>query len=302
VEKEKYVEDKILTTESYSYWKKVFQRLKKHKLAMISLCVLIILIVMAIFAPLFSFGNDPFTYIESVPWSIRVELAPPGPGHPLGLDDMGRDAWSRLLYGGRVSLFVGLFCSSIGAVFGILVGIISGYFGGLIDIILMRVTDSMLSVPILPIMIVLSAVIRGSLFSVILIISVFGWMYTARLVRGEVLKIKNQDFFEAARAIGASPRRIMLIHIIPNALSPVIVAATLAVSGNIITEASLSFLGVGIRQPTPSWGNMLTGARAYLISAPWLVWWPGIAIFITTLAFNFFGDGLRDAMDPKLYI
>ena len=298
---ENYVEGGTETSESYSYWRKVFQRLKKHKIAMVSLWILTVLILMAIFAKPLSFGNDPYSYIKAVPGALRPELAPPSPAHPLGLDNMARDAWSRLLYGGRVSLAVGFICSFAGAVVGLFFGLIAGYFGGITDMLIMRFTDFMLSLPVLPLMIVLSAVIKGSLWTIIFVISVFSWMGVARLVRGEVLSLKEQEFVEAARAIGESPGRIMSIHLLPNSMSPVIVAATLAISGNIIYEATLSFLGLGIRQPTPSWGNMLNGAQTFMLTAPWLMWWPGIAILITTLAFNFLGDGLRDALDPRLY-
>jgi peptide/nickel transport system permease protein len=298
---EDFVEGGTNTSESYSYWNKVFQRLKKHKIAMVSLWILVVIILMAVFAKPLSLGNDPYTYIKSVPWAARPELAPPGPGHPLGLDSMGRDAWSRLLYGGRVSLAVGFICSFIGAAVGLFFGLISGYFGGVTDMLIMRFTDFMLSLPVLPLMVVLAAVIKGSLWTIIFIISIFSWMGVARLVRGEVLSLKEQEFTEAARAIGETPGRIMWIHLLPNSLAPVIVASTLAISGNIIYEATLSFLGLGIRQPTPSWGNMLNGAQTFMLTAPWLMWWPGLAIFITTLAFNFLGDGLRDALDPRLY-
>jgi peptide/nickel transport system permease protein len=291
----------VMKKETYSYWGAVFKRLKRHRIAMISFIFLLILIVIVILAKPLSFGNDPYTYLPSVPWAERPGLAPPGPGHILGVDSMARDEWSRLLYAGRISLFIGIFCSLLDGLISFLLGTVAGYFGGRIDELLMRFTDIMLSIPILPIMIVLSAVIRGSLFTIIVIISAFGWMQGARLVRGEALKVKNEDFIQASHAIGLSTGRIIFVHIFPNVLAPLIVTMTIAVSANIITEASLSFLGVGIREPTPSWGNMLTGAQSYLLSAPWLVWWPGFAILITTLAFNFFGDGLRDAMDPKLY-
>lgn len=300
-EKIEYAVGGTTTSESYSYWRKVFHRLKKHKLAMGSLYVLLGLIIMVVFAKPLSFGNNPYTYIKSAPWAARPELAPPGPGHILGLDNMARDAWSRLLYGGRISLAVGLISSIVGAAVGLFFGLPSGYYGGVIDMLIMRFTDFMLSIPVLPIMIVLAAVIHGSVFTIIFIISLFSWMGVARLVRGEVLSLKEQEFTEAARAIGESPLRIMMIHLLPNTMAPVIVAATLAVSGNIIFEASLSFLGLGVRQPTPSWGNMLNGAQSYMLTAPWLMWWPGIAILVTTLAFNFLGDGLRDALDPRLY-
>jgi peptide/nickel transport system permease protein len=291
----------VTKKETYSYWSTVFRRLRKHRIAMISFVFLLIIIAMTVLAKPLSFGNNPYTYITSVPWAERPELAPPGIGHILGLDSMARDELSRLLYAGRISLFVSIFCSLLDGLISFLSGAVTGYFGGRIDELLMRFTDIMLSIPILPIMIVLSAVIRGSLFTIILIIGAFGWMQGARLVRGEALKVKNEAFIEASHALGLSTGRIIFVHILPNILAPLIVTMTIAVSANIITEASLSFLGVGIREPTPSWGNMLNGAQAYLISAPWLVWWPGFAIFVSTLAFNFFGDGLRDAMDPRLY-
>jgi len=287
--------------ETFSYWKIVFKRLIKHRIAIVSFIFLLTIIAMVVLAKPLSLGNDPYTYVSSVPWSKRVELASPGPGHVLGLDSMGRDVWSRLLYGGRISLFIGIFCSLLDGLLSFFIGAVAGYHGGKIDEFLMRFTDIMLSIPILPIMIVLSAVIRGSLFTIVLIITAFGWMRGARLVRGETLRIKNEAFIEAAYANGLSTGRIIAVHILPNVLAPLIVSMTIAVAANIITEASLSFLGVGVREPIPSWGNMLNGAQVYLISAPWLVWWPGLAIFVSTLAFNFFGDGLRDAMDPKFY-
>lgn len=300
-EKVEYTVGGTTTAESYSYWRKVFQRLKKHKLAMGSLWVLLGLIIMVVFAKPLSFGNNPYTFVKSVPWAARPELAPPGPGHILGLDNLARDAWSRLLYGGRISLAVGLISALIGAGIGVLFGLPSGYFGGVTDMLIMRFVDFMLSIPVLPIMIVLAQVIKGSVFTIIFIISIFSWMGVARLVRGEVLSLREQEFTEAARAIGESPWRIMMIHLLPNSMAPVIVASTLAVSGNILFEAALSFLGLGVRQPTPSWGNMLNGAQSYMLTAPWLMWWPGIMILVTTLAFNFLGDGLRDALDPRLY-
>ncbi len=234
---------------SYNYWRLVFERLKKHRIAMVSLVFLIVLILMTLFAKPLSFGNDPFTYISSVSWSERAELAPPGPGHILGLDNMARDVWSRLLYGGRISLFVGIFCSIISATISFLLGVSSGYFGGKLDEFLMRFTDIMLSIPTLPIMIVLSAVIRGSLFTIVLIITAFGWMQGARLVRGETLKIKNEEYIQATHALGLSTVRIIFVHILPNVLAPLIVTTTLAISGNILQK--LTFIsGCWNKPPT----------------------------------------------------
>jgi peptide/nickel transport system permease protein len=294
------IEGEVIS-ESYSYLKIVFQRLKKHRLAIVAFWTLFLLIIVVIFAKLFSFGNNPFSYVTSVSWASAPEFAPPGPGHILGLDEMGRDVWSRLLYGGRVSLYVGLSSSIFGSIIGLLVGLLSGFLGGITDSILMRFTDMMLSIPVLPFLLVLSSLLKGSINLIVLIIVIFSWMGVARLVRGQVLSLNGQEFVEAARAIGNSPVRIMFVHLLPNTLSPAIVATTLSVGGNIIYEATLSFLGLGVRDPMPSWGNMLSNSQNYILSAPWLVLWPGLAILITTLSFNFLGDGLRDALDPRLY-
>jgi peptide/nickel transport system permease protein len=294
------IEGEVIS-ESYSYLKIVFQRLKKHRLAIVAFWTLFLLIIVVIFAELFSFGNNPFSYVTSVSWASAPEFAPPGPGHILGLDEMGRDVWSRLLYGGRVSLYVGLSSSIFGSIIGLLVGLLSGFLGGITDSVLMRFTDMMLSIPVLPFLLVLSSLLKGSINLIVLIIVIFSWMGVARLVRGQVLSLNGQEFVEAARAIGNSPVRIMFVHLLPNTLSPAIVATTLSVGGNIIYEATLSFLGLGVRDPMPSWGNMLSNSQNYILSAPWLVLWPGLAILITTLSFNFLGDGLRDALDPRLY-
>jgi peptide/nickel transport system permease protein len=259
------------------------------------------MIVMAIFARFFSFGNDPFTYVKQVSWATTSELAPPGPGHILGLDEMGRDVWSRLVYGGRVSLYVGISTSLIGTLIGILLGLISGFWGGIVDLLIMRFTDIMLSIPTLPLLIILSSILKGSINSIVFVIVIFSWMGVARLVRGSVLTLLSEDFVTAARSIGASPLHIMIKHLLPNVLSPAIVATTLSVGSNIIYESTLSFLGLGVQDPIPSWGNMLSNSQNYILSASWLVWWPGIAILLVTLCFNFLGDGLRDALDPRLY-
>jgi peptide/nickel transport system permease protein len=215
---------------------------------------------------------------------------------------LGHDVLTRLLYAGRISLTVGFSAAVASAVVGTLVGGLAGFYGGRLDNILMRFTDIMFSLPDLPILIILSRYMGGSVLGIILVLSVFAWMGTARLVRGELLKLRTQDFTEAARAIGASDSRILLRHLIPNSLAPVIVAATLTVGGAILSEAALSFLGIGIQPPTPSWGNMLQNAQDFIWNTPWLAIWPGAMIFLTVLCFNFLGDGLRDALDPRLKI
>jgi len=207
-----------------------------------------------------------------------------------------------LFYGGRISLLVG-FSSVISAlVVGIIVGAYAGYYGGILDTILMRFTDIMFSIPVMPLLIVLSSVIPGSgIWKIVLVIAIFGWMTDARIVRAMFLSLKENEYVQSARAIGVSNNRIIWRHILPNSLAPIIVSATLGIGGNIIYEASLSYLGFGVMPPTPSWGNMLQNAQYAMSIAPWLVWSPGIAMFITVLAFNYLGDGLRDAMDPRLY-
>ena len=291
------------TTQSASMWSAVFRRLRRNKMAIVGLVIVILVVLMAVLAKPLSMGNDPYYMlnVNEAPVEIgRPELMPPMRSHPLGTDELARDAWSRLLYGARVSLFIGIVASFLCIVIGTIVGLISGYFGGWVDILAMRFTDMMLCIPSLVLMVILSAVLKGGIFQLILVIVTFGWMSSARLVRGQVLSLKEQEYVESARAIGASGWRIMFSHLLPNTMAPIIVSFSMSISGTIIHEASLSFLGLGIPQPIPSWGNMLTNSQNYMFSAPWLIWWPGLAIFVTVLGFNFLGDGLRDALDPRL--
>ena len=219
----------------------------------------------------------------------------------------------RLLYGGRISLLVGLVAAIFSALIGAVIGILAGYFGGRLDDLLMRFTDGVIALPILPLLIVLAAIDLTklglpasvandsdiSLYRIIVITALFGWTGVARLVRGATLSLKEREFVRAAIAMGASPWRVMRVHILPNAISPIIVATTLSVGGIILFESILSFLGLGIQPPIPSWGNMLTGAQEQMTNAPLLMIWPGLMIFITVIAFNFLGDGLQDALDPR---
>ncbi|RIE17474.1 ABC transporter permease [Candidatus Cryosericum septentrionale] len=284
-------------------WSAVFRRLRRNKMAIAGLVIVILVVLMAVLAKPLSMGNDPYHMlnVNEAPVEIgRPELMPPMRSHPLGTDELARDAWSRLLYGARVSLFIGIVASFLCIVIGTIVGLISGYFGGWVDIVVMRFTDMMLCIPSLVLMVILSAILKGGVFQLILVIVTFGWMSSARLVRGQVLSLKEQEYVESARAIGASGWRIMFNHLLPNTMAPIIVSFSMSISGTIIHEASLSFLGLGIPQPIPSWGNMLTNSQNYMFSAPWLIWWPGLAIFVTVLGFNFLGDGLRDALDPRL--
>lgn len=296
-------EGELTTYKAETYWQIVFRRLRKHKLAMISLVLLIIIILTCLIGPYFV--KYDYNYMESAdPDNPYLgEYKPPSKYHLLGTDELGRDVLSRILIGGRISLFVGFAAMFSAIIIGVLIGALAGYYGGILDTLLMRFTDIMFSIPILPLLVVLASVIPGGgIWKIVLVIAIFGWMTDARLVRGVYLSLKEQEFAEAARAIGASNSRIIWRHLLPNSMAPIIVSATLAVGGNIIYEASLSYLGFGIMPPTPSWGNMLQNAQSAMFNAPWLIWFPGLAIFFTVLAFNFLGDGLRDALDPRLKI
>ncbi|HVR44396.1 MAG TPA: ABC transporter permease [Thermoanaerobaculia bacterium] len=225
--------------------------------------------------------------------------SPDHPGHPLGLDDLGRDVLSRVIWGARVSLRVGFSVVLITATIGILLGAIAGYLGGLLDTVIMRVSDMLLAFPGILLAIALVAVLGPSLNNVILALSVIGWVSYARLVRGQVLKVREMEFVTAAEALGARSMRVIFKHLLPNVLSPVIVMATLGLAGAILAEASLSFLGLGVQPPTPSWGAMLTTGRQYIGLANHLAIYPGVAIMLAVMGLNFLGDGLIDALDPK---
>ncbi len=288
--------EETLTGRIETYWSIVGKRLRKHKLAMLSLVVLILVIAICIVGPFIS----PYKFSEL--GSIEEVLQPPSLRHWLGTDELGRDVLTRLFYGGRVSLLVGFSSVFSALIVGIIIGAYAGYYGGVLDTILMRFTDIMFSIPVLPLLIVLASVIPGAgVWKIVLVIAIFGWMTDARIVRGMFLSLRENEYVEAAKAVGVSNSRIIWRHILPNSLAPIIVSATLGVGGNIIYEAALSYLGFGVMPPTPSWGNMLQNAQYAMAIAPWLVWSPGLAMFITVLAFNYLGDGLRDAMDPRLY-
>lgn len=276
-----------------SYWGLAWHRFRKHRVAMAGGIVVLLFISAAIFAPILT----PYEFDQI---DLYKRKQPPSWPHPMGTDELGHDVLTRLLHAGRISLTVGFSAAIASAVFGTLVGALSGFYGGRLDNVLMRFTDIMFSLPDLPILIILSRYMGGSVLGIILVLSVFAWMSTARLVRGELLKLRTQDFTDAARALGASDSRILVRHLVPNTLAPVIVAATLTVGGAILSEAALSFLGIGIQPPTPSWGNMLQNAQDFIWTTPWLAVWPGAMIFLTVLCFNFLGDGLRDALDPRL--
>lgn len=227
-------------------------------------------------------------------------LLPPSSAHWLGTDELGRDVLTRIIYGARISLKVGFVAVGIASVIGTVAGLLAGYFGSWVDQILMRLVDIMLCFPTFFLILAVIAMLEPSIWYIMIIIGLTGWMGVARLVRAEVLSLRERDFILAARAIGASNSRIIFRHILPNALSPVLVAATLGVAGAILTESALSFLGIGVQPPVPSWGNMLTAGKDYLEFAWWLSLFPGLAILVTVIAYNLVGEGLRDALDPRI--
>lgn len=278
--------------ESLSYLQLAWRKFRRHKLAIIGAIMTIVLLILAVFAPIIT----PYSFEEL---DLGNMFAPPSLEHIFGTDELGQDVFTRILYGGRISLLVGFASAFTAVVFGILVGALAGFYGKWLDNLLMRFTDMMMTIPTLPLLIVLSSLLGGSVTNIILLMIIFSWMTTARLVRGAVLTFKQQEFIEAARALGVSSARIIFRHLLPNAMAPAVVSATLMVGGNIIWESSLSFLGLGIQPPTPSWGNMLSRAQEYIWTAPWLAIWPGLFILVTVLGFNFLGDGLRDALDPR---
>jgi peptide/nickel transport system permease protein len=278
----------VITSQRELAWR----RFKKHKAAMVSGVLLILIILASLAAPLLT----SYTFSET---DITATLEGPSMKHYFGTDTLGRDAFTRVLYGGRISLLVGFSVAIIATAIGAFVGAIAGYYGGWLDNLLMRVTDLFLSVPFLVVLILGSLLLGPGVFETVLVLSLFFWMFDARIVRGIYLSMKEKEFVEAARASGASNKRIIFREMLPNAMGPIIVASTLAVAAAILTESVLSFLGYGIQPPTPTWGNLLDDAKNLAVSAPWLILFPGIAILVTVLCVNYLGDGLRDAFDPQ---
>lgn len=281
-----------MTTERMTY-RFFIKFIKRHPLAGVSLFIITGFFIVSIFAPFMA----PYP-----PTQIDVEhvLSPPSLKHPLGTDELGRDVLSRMIYGARVSLSVGIIAVGIAIIIGTLVGAIAGYYSGIIDSILMRFVDMMLTFPTIFLILAIMVIVEQSIWIIMVVIGLTGWMDVARLVRAEFLSLKEREFVQAARALGLSHTRIIFRHILPNALAPVFVAAVFGIAGAILTESALSFLGFGIKPPEPSWGNILTSGKDNIEVAWWLSVFPGLAIFITTLSYNLLGDSLRDSLDPRL--
>jgi peptide/nickel transport system permease protein len=278
-----------------SQWSIASRHFRRNKLAMAGLAVMILLYVITLVTPLIA----PFDPAEQGNIVLSRYLEP-SLQHLMGTDKFGRDIFSRVLYGARISLSIGFIAVGISITLGTLIGALAGYFGGMVDSILMRLTDMMLSFPRLVLLIVVIALFEPNIYLVVTVLGLTGWMGTARLVRGEVLSLREREFVQAARALGMGDWRIIFRHVIPNTMAPVIVSATLGIGQTILTEASLSFLGLGVQPPTASWGNMVSDGRDALVNAWWIATFPGIAIVVTVIAFNLLGDGLRDALDPRL--
>jgi peptide/nickel transport system permease protein len=277
----------------FSFFRDIlWQRLRHNRMAMTGAGIVLVMFVLAMVAPLL--GRDPGAI------DIARRLQAPGWGCLLGTDDLGRDVLVRILYGARISLLVGFVAVGIATVIGIVLGALAGYYGRWVDALLMRFVDIMLCFPTFFLILAVIAFLDPSIWNIMIIIGLTGWMGVARLVRAEFLSLRERDFVLAARAIGASDARIIFRHILPNALSPVLVSATLGVAGAILTESALSFLGIGVQPPTPSWGNMLITGKQTLGTAWWMSVFPGLAILITVLGYNLLGEGIRDAIDPRL--
>ncbi|MFN8435466.1 MAG: ABC transporter permease [Anaerolineales bacterium] len=276
----------------------ITRRFFKHKLAGVAITVLALLVLFSALASL-----TPYEPTEQNPTNIFQKASGE---HWFGTDELGRDVFTRILYGGRVSLAVGLLSTLLSISLGVVVGALSGYFGGLLDSTLMRITDAFLTFPTIFVLIILGAFLReqqlyilqNSIFVVIIIIAALSWMWPARLVRGLFLVLREKEFVTASRAMGGSNLRIIIRHILPNCIGPILVSGTLQMASAIITESGLSYLGFGVQPPTPTWGSILSTAQNQVFRAPWLAFYPGLMIFITVMAINYIGDGLRDAFDP----
>lgn len=282
----------------------VFRRFIRHKLAVAGMVVVLILVAAAILAPWIA-PYDPYAQ------NLAPQYSNPSAKHVLGTDELGRDVFSRLLYAARLSLFITLVVNVVAETTGVIIGSISGYFGGWVDDVIMRFVEFMLTLPTLPLLLFFSAILRGitipglpdewsNAIIISFVLIVFGWMQSTRLVRAMVLSLREMEYTQAARALGLNDLQIILRHMIPNSLAPVIVSFTLGLGGVIVLEAALSFLGFGIQPPVPTWGNMLQNVQERMWQQPWLAFYPGFCIFITSLSFNYIGDALRDALDPRL--
>lgn len=270
----------------------VWQRFRRNRMALAGAAIVLFMFIMAAAAG--------FTQVDPAAIDVSKSLLPPSWKHPLGTDDLGREVLVRMLYGARISLLVGFVAVGISTLIGILCGALAGYYGGWVDAVIMRFVDIMLCFPTFFLILAVIAFLEPSIWNIMIVIGLTSWMGVARLIRAEFLSLRQRDFVLAAQALGATDVRLIVRHILPNALSPVLVSATLGVAGAILTESALSFLGIGVQPPTPSWGNMLIIGKQTLGNAWWLSVFPGLAILITVLGYNLLGEGVRDALDPRI--
>jgi ABC-type dipeptide/oligopeptide/nickel transport system permease subunit len=283
-----------------SPWRLAFERLRRDRAAIICLVVIILIVLLAILAPLVAkvTGHPPNTQYFDKGLTADGQPSPPNGTFWLGADDLGRDVLTRIAYGARISLIVGVVATALTVAIGTLVGLAAGYFGKIVDTVLSRLIDVMLSLPFLLFAISLASIYHAGLSIVIIVLAIFGWSSVARIVRGQVLSIREREYVEAARSMGAGPWRIMLVDILPNVIAPIIVYTTLLIPVSIVGEATLSYLGVGVQPPQADWGQMIADAQGNY-HAWWFLVFPSLALLATTLAFNIFGDGVRDAFDPR---
>jgi oligopeptide transport system permease protein len=292
--------------EQIGLWQDAWMRFRRNRVSVVGLGIVAILSVIALIIPILGTGGYTFLpiHLNLIADPLHQDAAniyvKPGGGHLLGTDELGRDVLARILYGSQISLFIGIMVQFIILVIGGAIGMAAGYFGGRIDNLLMRFTDIMYAFPDLLFVLIVVAALGPSLFSVFVAIAVVNWVNLARLVRGQVLSIREKEFIEGARAAGSSPMKIILKHLVPNSLGPVIVVLTFGIPQAIFLEAALSFLGVGIPPPSPSWGRMVLDGYDAINAAPWLALFPSLFIAVTMLSFTFIGDGLRDALDPRM--
>ena len=270
----------------------VWRQLRHNRMALVGAGIVLVMFLMAAVAS--------FSSIDPAAIDVSQSLLPPSMKHPFGTDDLGREVLVRMLYGARISLLVGFVAVGISTLIGIVLGSLAGYYGGWVDALVMRFVDIMLCFPTFFLILAVIAFLDPSIWNIMIVIGLTSWMGIARLIRAEFLSLRQRDFVLAAQALGASDLRLIFRHILPNAMSPVLVSATLGVAGAILTESALSFVGIGVHPPTPSWGNMLIIGKQTLGSAWWLSVFPGLAILITVLGYNLLGEGIRDALDPRL--
>lgn len=300
----------LSTVTEESPWKVIWKRFRKHKLAVAGMVTISLIALACYLAPLYA-PYDPVRDLSKDENGQILRNDPPSLQHLMGTDNIGRDVFTRLLYAGQISLSVAFIVTIFATVIGVLIGSLSGYYGGTIDEVIQRFVEFLITIPLLPLLLAFSALLRGvtipglppewsSAVIITLILIIFGWMSAAILIRGMVLSLRNQEFTEAAKALGLGSFGIIVRHMIPNSLAPIIVSATLSLGGVIVLESALSFLGFGIQPPVPTWGNMLNEYQNEMWTQPAKVFYPGLVIFVCVLAFNYIGDGLRDAMDPRL--